>query len=389
MPIAALIALRLAVNALVCRVALGLSRWRLWRTAAMTLVADAVVAGLALALTAWLDRAASAAPLRRHPYLPFVLAAAGMIAALFIWESVLRLAARPVRLPPRRLGAAALALLLSAPVVTAIALLPLFASIGTGVGQPAKVTRNTVRVAGLPREFEGLQVCLVSDLHLGLHASAAEVRARLKALTGLHPDLMLFLGDYASGAPRFEQPAAAIIAEQKAPLGVYAVLGNHDRWVGEEYALRTLRRAGVRVLVNQSIALKRGGGVLYLAGVDDPYTGAADLDAALAAVPRGACVILMAHAPEIVDQARARRVALVVAGHTHGGQIVLPIIGAPAIRSIYARGQAHGLFCQGATALFVTRGVGEIFPYVRFNCPREIAMLRLAAGRSKRTADRR
>jgi len=138
-----------------------------------------------------------------------------------------------------------------------------------------------------------------------------------------------------------------------------------------------LREAGVPALVNQSIALKRGGDTIYLAGLNDPFTGAADFSRAFEGIPQGACVILMSHTPDIIDEAQARGAALVVAGHTHGGQVCLPFLGALIARSEYGRRYAHGLFYRDRTALLVTRGVGEIAPYVRFNCPREIAELTL------------
>ena len=375
-----LVVARLLVNALICRLTLGLRGQRLWRGAAMTLGADAIIAALAMGLLAFASTRISS-PFREKTPLVLALAAFGLIAALLIWEGAIRLAARPTPVPRRRLGAAALALLLTALLVGAAALFPAFAATRRGASAPAQVTHYDVRVSGLPGAFDGLRVCLVSDLHLGPHADVAAIRGRLRPLASVNADLMLFLGDYATAWPRGENQVAPIIAEQRAPLGVYAILGNHDRWLGEERSLRALRGAGVRVLVNDSVALTRGGDTLYLAGVDDPYTGADDLQAALAGVPQGSCVILMSHSPDIIAKARARRVALVVAGHTHGGQVNLPLIGPLLVRSQYGTKYAHGLFHEGRTAMFVTRGVGEIFPYIRLNCPREIAVLTLRRGR--------
>lgn len=367
--------IRVAVDALICRLALGCSGRRLWRTTAAVVVADAVIAGFGLLILRWAGTA-------KLGYGLAGLATTGvaLVLALLVWEFAIRLAAGPEKPSRRRVGGAAAALLLSALFLGVAAMFPAFTSATPGLRAPAQVTRQDMKMIKLPAPFAGLRVACVSDLHLDPNARAPVIRARLQPLATLNADVILFLGDYATGWPRFEDEAAPIIAEQRAPLGVYAVLGNHDRWLGEAHSLDVLREAGVRVLVNESVALERGGAKLYLAGLNDPSTGAGDLDAALAQVPPGACVILMSHTPDVIEEAEARGVALVVAGHTHGGQVNLPLFGPPVVRSRYGSRYAHGLFYEGRTAMFVTRGVGEIAPYVRFNCPREIALLKLVSG---------
>ena len=394
MLIAALAALRFLLDALICRVAAGLRGARVWRAAAIVLVADAIILALGSLLLYWAGTTRSGAPARHTWWLALTSAGLVLVGMLLLWEGAIRLAARPQPVSRRRLGAAALALLLTGFLVLVAAMLPGSNLTSRSAGAPAQVTHWEVEVSGLPAAFNGLRVCLVSDLHLGPNASVADIRGRLRPLKNIKADLLVFLGDYASRWPRGEDQVAPVIGEQRAPLGVYAVLGNHDRWLGEEHSLRALRGAGVRVLVNENIPITRGGERIYLAGIDDPYSGGGDIDATLAGIPPGACVILMSHTPDIIGTAEARHIALVVAGHTHGGQIVVPIIGAPVVRSQYGNKYAHGLFYVGAagprsgpargatpgpTAMFVTRGVGEIFPYVRFNCPREIAVLKLVS----------
>jgi len=366
--------IRLAIDALISRFVVGARGRRFWRMLAAIIGADVIVALAAPFLIYWMANM-SAGSATHETFLTLLAGALMLIAALLIWEGAVMLAARGWGLTRQRVGLAATALLLGLGIPIAGV-----AAIQSRGNAPAQVTRWEVAVAGLPAAFDGLRVACVGDLHLDRTTCADAMRRRLRPLASLDPDLILFVGDYATGDPRYEEPAAAIIAGLRAPLGVYAVLGNHDRWVGEENSLRALREAGVRVLVNEKVALRRGADRLYLAGVNDPYTGADDLDGALSTVPAGSCVILLAHTPDIIAKAQARAVALVLAGHTHGGQVSLPLVGPPVVLSEYGSKYAHGLFREGRTAMFVTRGVGEIFPQVRFNCPREIALLTLRRG---------
>jgi hypothetical protein len=369
-----LAAIRIAVDALVARFVLGVRGRAFRRAFGAILAADVVVALIASPLIFWMaSRSAGSATHRL--YATLAAGAVVLLAMLLVWEGAIWLALRPSPPSRRRVGAAATTLLLAG-------LVPIGAAgmVRAQLNAPARVTTWEVRLPNLPPALDGLQVACVGDLHVHRRVTPAALRARLRALSTVRADLILFVGDYASGDARYEYPAAQVIAEQHAPLGVYAVLGNHDRWVGEERSLRALRGAGVRVLVNESVLLRRDGDTLHLAGVNDPYTGADDLEGALAGVPAGACVILMSHSPDIIAQAKQRDVALVIAGHTHGGQINLPLLGPPVVLSQYGSKYAWGLFREGGMAMFVTRGAGEIFPYVRLNCPREIAVLTLRRG---------
>jgi len=369
-----LAAIRIAVDALVARFVLGARGRAFRRVFGAILGADVVVALIASPLIYWMaSRSAGSATHRL--YATLAAGAVMLLAILLVWEGAIWLALRASPPSRGRVGAAATTLLLAGVVPIAAA-----GMVQDRLNLPAQVTSWQVGVRGLPLAFDGLRVCCIGDLHLHRGAGAAAMRARLRPLARLRPDLILFVGDYATGDARYEAQAAEVIAEQHAPLGVYAVMGNHDRWVGEERSLRALRAAGVRVLINRSLRLTRGADTIYLAGVNDPYTWADDIDAALTDVPAEACVILMAHSPDIIERASDRAVALVLAGHTHGGQINLPLLGPPVVLSRYGSKYAWGLFREGDTTMFVTRGVGEIFPYVRFNCPREIAQLTLKRG---------
>ena len=243
-----------------------------------------------------------------------------------------------------------------------------------------QVTRWEVPVSGLPRSFDGYQILHVSDVHAGRFAPPSEVGARLAGAGELWPDLVAFTGDLADKHPRHIIGAAKVLAGLHSRDGIVAVLGNHDVWVGEEQVRRALEGVGVTMLVNSHLTLTRDDSNLYIAGVGDAsYTEGDDLPAAFEGIPDDAFVILLSHTPEIIGRPGSERASLVLSGHTHGGQVVLPGMGplfVPAAREM-GRRRAQGLHRIGARWVFVTRGLGEVFPPLRIACPPEIALLTL------------
>ena len=241
-----------------------------------------------------------------------------------------------------------------------------------------EMSRFDIPVAGLPEQFDGYRILHMSDLHVSPFNPASEVVEQLAAAREVEADLIVFTGDLADrGQDRIEAAAEALVA-LSARDGITAVLGNHDNWIGQERVRAALGRRGVKVLVNEHVIVRRGAGKLYVAGVNDAsYTEGDDLPAALEGIPEGDLVVLLSHAPEIVWKTPAGRPAVVLAGHTHGGQIVLPWVGPLYVPSGVPRRYASGLHRLDGQWLFVTRGMGEVFPNLRIGCPREIALLTL------------
>jgi predicted MPP superfamily phosphohydrolase len=248
-----------------------------------------------------------------------------------------------------------------------------------------QIAYHDVPVPGLPRTFDGYRILHLSDLHAGGLVSLHATAERLRPAASLDPDLIAVTGDFASGMAGRIDAAAALLGGMSAKDGVVAVLGNHDHWMGEERVIDALSKAGLKLLLNGSLAIPRDGEALYLVGVKDAsYTKRDDLSAALRGVPDGVPVILLSHSPEIMDQPLSARASLILSGHTHGGQVVLPYVGPIHVPSEVPRRLASGLHQLDGRWLFVNRGLGEIFPPVRINCPPEMALLTLRSAPASR-----
>jgi predicted MPP superfamily phosphohydrolase len=232
------------------------------------------------------------------------------------------------------------------------------------------LTRETLDVSGLPEALSGLRIGLVTDLHRSDTVSHEMIDRAVRLLMGEAPDLIILGGDYVTwGNRRFVGPAADALAPLTASHGVFAILGNHDDDHDMPAALAAkrfvvLRDARTRLTIN--------GETLDLAGIRFWTRKPSEI----AYVLRGASpnVILLAHTPMRLIEAAALAVPLVLSGHTHGGQIVLPGIGAVAAREFPV---IAGSDRRESTTIFVSRGVGTVYVPVRLNCPPEVALLTL------------
>ncbi len=233
------------------------------------------------------------------------------------------------------------------------------------------IERVKVPIPNLKPGLEGLRIVQMSDFHLP-HTDIDFIRKAVEKANSLNPDLVVLTGDYVLPSAEAIYDLAPALAELKARYGVYAILGNHDHWTDAELIRRSLEEVGIPVLVNSGVNLTVGGETLYLAGLDDPWVSQADLEAALANLTTGAPVILLVHEPDFVDTfSQDRRITLQLSGHTHGGQVRLPLVGA-LILPHHGRKYDTGLYRVNDTWLYVNRGVGVIGPPVRFNCRPEI-----------------
>jgi predicted MPP superfamily phosphohydrolase len=233
-----------------------------------------------------------------------------------------------------------------------------------------------------PEAQRDLRVALLSDLHIG---SAFWNLARLQSLVDAtnreQPELVLLAGDYLiNGAQSADwvdpESIAKVLGGFHARLGIVAVLGNHDWWDDGERVRRALTSQGIVVLENEAWPLERRGGRFFIVGLADELTRHIDLDAALRAVPPGAPFLVLAHEPDIFPEVDARA-SLTLAGHTHGGQVRLPIVGRLIVPSRYGQRYAAGHVVEAGRHLFVTTGVGTSILPVRFGVPPEVVILEL------------
>ncbi|HUD71548.1 MAG TPA: metallophosphoesterase [Dongiaceae bacterium] len=242
------------------------------------------------------------------------------------------------------------------------------------------LVEGTITLPGLPRADEGLRILLITDIHVGPFLEPKALGRVFARLLSVRPDLILLGGDLATARLDEFPPAAAAFRTLRAPRGVFAVLGNHDHYTGEPERLTALVEAcGIPVLHNRSVPLGAGGATpapLRLAGIDDRHAGRPDLDAALAGIPPGAPVILLSHNPDVLFEAAARGVGLVLSGHTHGGQIRIPGLPVLVRMSRYRLDEGH--YRSGGTQLVVSRGLGVTGLPIRFACPPEAVLLTLA-----------
>jgi predicted MPP superfamily phosphohydrolase len=253
-----------------------------------------------------------------------------------------------------------------------------------GVGYSAieagwvRIARETMTVPRLPRAFAGKTLAFLTDIHHGPYTGIEYVKAIVKMANDLQPDVICLGGDYVHRGSEFIAPCIRELASLRAPLGVYAVLGNHDAWHGAPEVRAALKDAGISELTNAGVWLRQSGDRLRLGGVGDLWTDEVDLPAALGDATLADACLILSHNPDVAEDVRDARVSLMLSGHTHGGQAVFPILGAPFVPSRYGQKYLRGLCQAPATQVFVSRGLGTITPPLRFCCRPEINLLTLA-----------
>lgn len=254
-----------------------------------------------------------------------------------------------------------------------------------------EVTRTQVHLPDLPQALDGLTIAHLSDFHCQPdRAIEWSSREAVRLAMAERPDLIVITGDMFEIAELVGE-CAWQLEGLSAPLGVWAVPGNHDRAHRDPFAYleasqqaleelrRTLAELGVTLLANESRTLRVDGAELAIAGVDDFAYGRDDARAALAQVDGADVSLLLAHTPDTLDDPCARQADLMLCGHTHGGQIQLPGIGSPWAPVWRDRRRASGLLRAEGTLCYVTRGVASATP-ARFRCRPEVALLTLRRG---------
>jgi len=243
------------------------------------------------------------------------------------------------------------------------------------------VTRRTLTFPDLPPGLEGLTLLHISDLHAGVHLGEDKMQEIVQRANALAPDLIVQTGDMIDISRSYIPPYVRAFRELRAPLGVVTVLGNHDYYTGEREVIQGCRDAGQVFVRNGCHVIERNGAMLALLGIDDPHNWqvddpqVADVDAALRGAPAQAFRVLLAHRPGAWDTAAPRGIPFTLAGHIHGGQFYLPVIGWSPGRLITKYVMGH--FQRGRSQLYVSRGIGVVGVPIRVFTPPEIELFEL------------
>ena len=242
--------------------------------------------------------------------------------------------------------------------------------------------RVTIPVKHLGSSFEGFKVVHMSDFHLYPHTQIELIKRAVEITNRLKPDLIALTGDYVSGYRSRNAEAifelAPVLSTLNAKHGVFSVLGNHDCSTNRSIVLAGLRECGLPVLINNGLALSKGQQVLYLAGLDDGRRGRPYLPKALEKRPGNVPTLLLVHEPDFADTYSSDgTISLQLSGHSHGGQIRLPGVGALALPR-YGRKYDQGLYRVRDMWVYTTRGIGVTgrLP-IRINCRPEITEITL------------
>jgi len=242
------------------------------------------------------------------------------------------------------------------------------------------VRQETLDVEGWPINLNGLKIAVLSDLHVGSpYIDERKVRLIVERTNQLQPDIIVILGDYMTGNGRARHRVepevfAPILKDLHAPLGVYSVLGNHDWWYNGQKVRRALEDNGIKVLEDEVVKLDVRGNSLWLVGLGDLWTRPQHIEQTIAQVPEREAIVALTHNPDIFPDVPTR-VNLLLAGHTHGGQVRFPLIGSVVQSSRYGERYAKGHVKENGHDLFVTTGIGTSIVPVRFGVPPEIVLL--------------
>jgi uncharacterized protein len=235
-----------------------------------------------------------------------------------------------------------------------------------------------IPVPRLPQAFAGLRVVQIADVHYGLLVPLALVRHVVETANQIPRDIIVCTGDYVHERHSTTQidEVWPILAELNAPLGVLSVLGNHDHWANTAHSDAWLKKTG-QDLRHKTRAIERNGERLWFAGAGDFWEDHRSIDGLLSEIPENECRVVLAHNPDSADTKFSLPVDLMLSGHTHGGQVQLPLLGAlvlPVSNKTYSSGLVRS---PRGTRVFISKGIGWAILPIRFNCAPEIAVLEL------------
>ncbi|WP_211746501.1 metallophosphoesterase [Paenibacillus sp. Marseille-Q4541] len=241
-----------------------------------------------------------------------------------------------------------------------------------------EVEHVELRLPRLPKAFQGMKIAHFSDMHLGFHMDVSDMERLASALERQSPDLICFTGDMLEGRAEPMRECIPLLKAMKAPLGKYAVLGNHD-YRGREYErlAQMYREAGFTLLVNKHVTVERAGERMAIVGLDDALNGVPDPELARKGLSKGTFALLLMHEPDYADFAKEYDYDLQLSGHSHGGQVRAPFFGAlttPRGSQKYIQGLYYTGEEGSSMPVYVNRGVGMTQLPIRFLCRPELTI---------------
>ncbi|MDX1965412.1 MAG: metallophosphoesterase [Pirellulales bacterium] len=240
------------------------------------------------------------------------------------------------------------------------------------------IVRQQVAIPRLPTGWIGGTIVQLTDIHHGKLVSLGYIGSVVDAVNALQPDVICLTGDYVSRGGELVDPCLDLLGCLRPRVGIFAVPGNHDYYQDVRLFYQAVERNSMVNLTNRGEWAVRNGSRLRIAGVDDLWHGQPNFDGLREMQPDDAGAILLSHNPDFVEQNPADpRVGLVLSGHTHGGQLCLPIYGAPVVPSRYGQKYVHGLVQGPLSQVYVSRGVGTVAIPLRFGAPPEITVIEL------------
>jgi predicted MPP superfamily phosphohydrolase len=267
-------------------------------------------------------------------------------------------------------------------------------------GEPrwVEVTRTKIPITGLPVALDGFAILQMSDFHHGKYVSAEYLRDCVELANRQNAQMIALTGDFVTGGryygryPMFNYRVTSaekaqylercieILGQLRAPHGIFATLGNHDGWFDAERVSAEIRHMNWRLLRDENAVVRVGDAKLQVIGLRDMWTEQIDLSRAFNGINPSLPTVVLMHNPDLFPDAAEYGPALILAGHTHGGQVSLPLIGPPLVPSRFGAKYAAGLFQIGKTRMYVNRGLGVIAPPVRFGVRPEISVFELTRG---------
>ena len=242
-----------------------------------------------------------------------------------------------------------------------------------------EITTPSIALPKLPDQFNGYRIVQISDFHLGTWLDKQAISDIVDLVNQQEPDLIAITGDFISFNPnKFSAELVSTLSKLRSKDGVIAVLGNHDHYTDAAVIRAVLKECNIVELSNRIFPVQRGTSHLYFAGIDDYMTSHADLQKVISQIPQEEnSVILLAHEPDFADiSAASGKFAMQISGHTHGGQICLPIWGNLYLPRL-GRKYPSGRYLVEDMVLYTNRGLGTSWLKFRFNCPPEITVFQL------------